>query len=242
MSSEPKRLPNVLTTVTQEQMLQALGQAWVQLRHEAPTQGQLCLLTAQSAFETGWWKFMHCFNIGNVKSREGDGCDFTYFACWEMYSPSQATSAMMGQGDLVSIEGNQNAEGKVKVWFKPDHPVCRFRAYETLELAATDFLSKLMRRFSDAVPEKDAWGAAVAEDPVAFCHALKLKGYYTGSEEIYTRQVKSIFDLLMKKPFDIATFAVPEVPDAVPTEEDLGNWREIGMLQHFGKEDEEDKT
>jgi hypothetical protein len=104
MPSEPKRLPNVLTTVTQEEMVQALGKAWTRLRDDIPTQGRLCLLTAQSAFETGWWKFMHCFNIGNVKSRAGDGCDYTYFKCWEMLTPAQATASMQGQGDLVTIE------------------------------------------------------------------------------------------------------------------------------------------
>lgn len=233
MPSEARRLPHALTSVTSEEMFQALGKAWVRLFEAPPTKESLCLLVGQSAFETGWWKYMHNFNIGNVKSRVGDGCDYTYFRCWEILSPIQA--AIYAKDEAVEVEEGLSLEGKVKAWFAPDHPVCRFRAYESLDLAAVDFLNKLTDRFSDPVPEKNAWAAVLRGDAVSFCHALKLKGYYTGSEEIYTKRVKEIFELLCKKPFDVLPFSTVEEPDL--TDKNVRDARHIGMLQHFGKED-----
>jgi hypothetical protein len=229
----PERLPNQITTVSAQEMFTALGCAWLEGLSERPTGEQLCLLVAQSAFETGWWKYMHNFNIGNVKSVEGDGRDFTYFRCWELFDASQefAFKANKTFGHLVEKDEGYgvDAKNRVKIWFGPDHPACRFRAYKTLELGCVDHLNKLIGRFSDSIPERDAWGAVKNADPVAFAHALKLKGYYTGDEATYTRQVKDIFTMLLKKEFDME-----QIPYFTEKQrEEFSNWRQIGILQHL---------
>jgi hypothetical protein len=208
------RLPDRLTKVTQEEMFAAIGHAFTAYMGGPPTKEKICLLVAQSAFETGWWQFMHCFNVGNAKSVEGDGCDFTYFRCWEVV-PVENAKVMQAHpafGHLVSIQ-SVDAKGRATIWLTPDHPGCRFRAFESLEVGVYDYFKKMVEKYSDEDPEKNAWGAIVRADPVAFVHALKKKGYFTGDETIYTNQVSSIFKMLCKKPFDMAPFAPPEVDE-----------------------------
>ena len=122
-----EELPNELTPATPEQIAVALVRAWRALWNETPTRESLLVLLAQGAFETGWWKSCHCWNLGNAKSIVGDGHCYTYFACSEVLG------------------------GKV-VWFYPPHPASRFRAFRSLVEGAVDYLSLLRRRFSQAWP------------------------------------------------------------------------------------------
>jgi len=174
----PDQLPAQRIQVTPEDMFVALGTAWQHYFNSDANASQLCLLLAQWALETGSGAAMWNYNIGNVKSREGDGRDYTYFSCFE-------------------IEKGQ------KVWYHPDDPTCRFRAFKTLALGAADYLDLLVNRFGDNDPEKDAWGAVGKADPVAFCHALKLKGYYTADEGQYTAGVMARFRHFLQSGFDI---------------------------------------
>lgn len=238
----PERIPDKLTSPTQEEMFAALGSAYVQYMGGPGTKAQICLLMAQSAFETGWWKYMHCFNIGNVKSVEGDGRDFTYFKCWEIV-PTYSVAALQAHakyGHLVSVESSDAKTGRSKIWLSPDHPGCRFRAYKSLKLGILDHFAKLIDKYTDEIPERDAWHFAVQANPTAFVHALKLKGYFTGDEAIYQRQVSSIFTMLMKKNFDMSQFQAPTKNE----EDEIRNWRIIattkGLADMLGREDESD--
>lgn len=222
------RLEHALTTVTQEEMFQAFGSAYLQCMGSTPRREALCLLVAQSAFETGWWKYMHNFNVGNMKSLDGDGRDFTYFRCWEIV-PTYSVKNLQAHpkyGQLVSLESS-DAKGLSKIWLAPDHPGCRFRAYRTLQLGVFDHLLKLLDRYTDVVPEKDAWAYVVAGDPNGFVGALKAKGYFTGDEAIYKKQVSSIFNLLLQKNWDMTLF------QAQPKEEEdeIRNWRITATLR-----------
>lgn len=238
----PERISNQLTTPTQAEMFTALGSAYVQYMGGPPTLEQVCLLMAQSAFETGWWKYMHCYNIGNVKSVEGDGRDFTYFRCWEIV-PTRSVAALQAHakyGHLVSVESSDAKTGRSKIWLDPEHPGCRFRAYKSLQLGIFDHFGKLLDQYTDEDPVRDAWHFAVKADPVGFVHALKLKGYFTGDEAIYKRQVADIFTLLVKKNFDVSQFQTPTKDE----EDEIRNWRIIattkGLADVLGREDEPD--
>lgn len=123
----PERLTNVLTVTTPADVAAGLVQAWRDVFGKAPAKQSLLVVIAQSAFETGWWAKIHCWNFGNAKSREGDGHDYTYFPCTEYVN------------------------GKVQ-WFYPDNPTCRFRAFKTMRLGLIDYLVLLHNRFNKAWP------------------------------------------------------------------------------------------
>ena len=158
----PERLPNVLTTPTHDEMFAAIGSAYLQCMGGPPTKEKVCMIMAQSAFETGWWKYMHCYNIGNVKSVQGDGRNFTYFRCWEMV-PTYSVKTLQAHpkyGHLVSVEWSDD-KGRSKIWLDPDHPGCRFRAYTSLALGVFDHFTKLLDKYTDEDSIRDAWSFVV---------------------------------------------------------------------------------
>jgi len=61
-----------------------------------------------------------------------------------------------------------------------------FRAYQTAEEGAADYLSLLGRRYRGAIE------GARAGDPAQFVRELKSGGYFTGNEELYTRSITSL--------------------------------------------------
>src|SRR6266568_2263174 len=114
----PEELPAIRTPCSPEDLALAFCSAWRALLGSAPSRDSILLLLAHSALETGHWKSMMCNNIGNVKSRDGDGRCWTFFRC------------------------NEIIGGKV-LWFDPPHPVCRFRAFQTLTEGAVDHIAFL---------------------------------------------------------------------------------------------------
>ncbi len=110
---------------------------------------------------------MHCWNIGNAKSREGDGYNWTNFRCWEVIKDR-------------------------KTWFDPPHPQTRFRAFDTLEEGAVDYLKMLHERFFLS------WPAVESGDPKEFAHLLKRQGYYTADEGEYASALNLRFNTYRK--------------------------------------------
>lgn len=161
----PARLPPTVTPVTATDMIGALRRAWFARFGGAPADRSLFVLVAQWALETGWGRGMHAYNVGNIKSVAGDGRDYTYFACDEVL------------------------DGKI-VWYYPDAPACRFRAYPSLDGGVADYLATVHERFDKA------WIAVVAGDPAGYARLLKEERYYTAPEEAYARGLVSIVDEL----------------------------------------------
>ncbi|HWP06900.1 MAG TPA: peptidoglycan-binding protein [Polyangiaceae bacterium] len=128
------RVSDQLTPVTTAQVFDALGAAWRNAFAEEPKRASLLVLLSQWALETGRGKSMHCYNLGNIKSRQASG-DWCFFAC------------------------NEILGGKVR-WFQPDEPECCFRAYPTLDAGAADYLTTLRERFQKAWPAVLAGDAA----------------------------------------------------------------------------------
>ncbi|MGC4092292.1 MAG: glucosaminidase domain-containing protein [Polyangiaceae bacterium] len=62
----------------------------------------------------------------------------------------------------------------------------RFRAYQTAEEGATDYVRLLQKRFPEAVE------SARGGDPVGFVRGLKSRGYFTGDPAAYTRSVVAL--------------------------------------------------
>jgi hypothetical protein len=130
-----------------------------------PSNDCIALLVAHSALETGRWKSIHCFNLGNEKASQEYAGLYCQFRC------------------------NEVINGKVQ-WFDPPHPQCNFRAFQSLESGAIDHLRFLSQRERYA----KAWLAAKSGDPAAFVHALKAGGYFTADEGPYLSAVKSLFE------------------------------------------------
>jgi hypothetical protein len=120
------RLEDKRTPVTEGEVYTALGGAWQTEFGSAAPRSSLLVLLSQWALETGRGHSMHCFNLGNVKSRQQTG-DWCFFRC------------------------NEVINGKI-VWFDPDDPACCFRAFNTLADGALDYLHTLRSRFSAAWP------------------------------------------------------------------------------------------
>ena len=201
ITGAPRRLSPAVTTATVAELSRALVHSWGEAT--APSADGLAVLVAQWALETGWGKSCHAWNLGNVKSVQGDGHDYTFFACWEVLTKAQAASALAtatlradGTGPNVTT-GKARNDGKVEVWFYPDHPGCRFRAFDSLEHGAAAYLAKLRSRFARA------WPYVEAGDPSGFAAALKSQGYFTAPLDgadgyrpllvgIYNRVVKQV--------------------------------------------------
>jgi hypothetical protein len=169
----------------------------------------LCCLLSQWALEGDWGKSTWCWNIGNFKSSEGDGRDWTYYKCDERFDPATAQKYIAGAQPRadgsgltnVAFESN-NADGTVSVYFWPDHPVSRFRAYKSIQAGAIDYVSSLYNRFTKA------WPAIIAGDPDQFVHQLKVQRYFTADEASYTKTVHSLFNTFHGKKFDMSDLPI----------------------------------
>lgn len=122
-----EQLPNMLTPVSAIVLAHALVDAWRGLWSETPKRESILVLLAQGALETGRWRSMHCWNLGNAKHTPGDGRSFTFYRC------------------------NEIIAGKT-VWFDPPHPASCFRAFRSIQEGAVDYLGMLRRRFTKAWP------------------------------------------------------------------------------------------
>lgn len=213
-----KKIPNRMTKVTPLLFLQGISQAWVNLFGTPAKKEQLLVLMSQSAFETGRWNYNHNYNFGNVKSVEGDGRDYCYFACWEVLPKAVAAAYVANSKEgAVARVTDQYSNGTSKVWFDPEHPACRFRAYEvrntdgsidewsSMVLGLMDYLGLLRKRFSKA------WPAVLSGDPEKFVRELKNQGYFTGDLDQYIASEKSLFKEFGHLAVDYAS--LPVVPD-----------------------------
>lgn len=187
-----ERLEARVTPVDRTDVFAALWHAWLQLFDDVPSRKTICLLVAHWAFETGWGKSMWCFNFGNAKAKANGSYDYTYFPCGEVLSVATANrlvAVMPDKAKIVQVVDDDRVE--VKFW--PDHPTCCFRAFETIEEGAIDYLGMLRSRFSKS------WPVLMHGDPAGFVHSLKAQGYFTADEGPYASAVTSIFNGLLKK-------------------------------------------
>jgi flagellum-specific peptidoglycan hydrolase FlgJ len=117
----------------------------------------------------------------------------------------------LGNKKHVSIDGrdwtmfrcNEIIGGKV-VWYDPPNPACAFVAYPDRQSGADDYLTMLRGEF------RAAWVAVVSGDPSLFCHLLKLSGYYTADESLYTHGVVACYQKLDSEMPDDTTIQSPD--------------------------------
>jgi hypothetical protein len=220
-----------------EDVFQGLVRAWQTLLNETPKKESICILMAQSALETGRWKAIHCFNFGNIKSSDADGLDYTFYACNELMPIAMAKQYAAKSPDTAKITAIRN-DGKAWIWFYPDHPASRFRAFKTLDEGALDYLGFLFKKY------RSAWQSVVSGDPTQFSHQLKIHGYYTADEASYTKGVVNIFREFMKLPYDPAsvTFLTEETRQKLDALIALTTQQMVDEIPIIGQADKQEPT
>jgi hypothetical protein len=200
----PSELVAQKTPVSKEDLIRALYEAWTHLFGEPPKKDSIFVLASQWALETGWGASMWNFNLGNVKSVEGDGHDYCFFACNEILKTTTA-HAMATAAPATARVTQDRGDGTSIIWFYPKHSGCRFRAFNTLVDGAVDYIGLLNKRFARS------WPAVLAGDPAQFSHLLRSQGYYTADESAYTRTLTSVFHTISQLNVDYTT--PPELTD-----------------------------
>lgn len=217
----PKRLTAVRTPCTPETMFDAMGQAWVTAFKTQPSKASLVVTLCQWVLETGWGKSCWDWNIGNFRSRDGDGRDWCLYECDERVTAAQATAYVAKAGIRLDGSGlpdakitSYNKDKTVTVYFWPDNPMCRFRAFSSIESGVLDYLTSLNRRFYKA------WPSVVAGDPDQFVHQLKLQKYFTADEETYRKTMRSLFNQLFARDFAMRKFEEVRSSEQAPHDDD----------------------
>ena len=201
----PVELAAAKTPVTRPELLLALWQAWYQIFGTEAKHESICVMGGQWALEDAWGRSMWDFNLGNVKSVDGDGHDYQFFGCGEELPLSVAQHAVH-DSPLVKVvrQYSVNNVPMASVWISPKHPWCRFRAFNSLLEGAVNYVKLLNKRF------QMAWPAVIAGDPALFSHYLKLQHYYTAPESQYTSTIELTFHTMMAVP---VIFTHPDLTD-----------------------------
>lgn len=206
-------IPDCKTPLTKEAAVAALWEGWLKFFGSAPTQSCIEIIAAQWGIETGWGKSCHNWNFGNVKSREGDGFDYQYFACNELLSRATADGYAAKDPEHAKIQAYR-PDGKAWIWFYPPHSGCRFRAFSSPAQGALDHIALLAKHFGAALH------AAVHGDAILYAHALRAQGYYTADEDAYAAGLVGCLRSIQALPIDYDTLPVLSAAD----KERLDGW------------------
>lgn len=173
-------LLDIKTPISKQEAIEALWDGYLRFFASAPKPECIQVIASQWGLETGWGASMHAWNFGNVKSVDGDGFDYVYFACNELLPVNTALAYANADPNRAKITATRE-DGNAWIWFYPKHRGCRFRAFMTPEAGAADHVALLVKHFPAAMR------AAQAGDPALYAHALKMSGYYTADEASYTK-------------------------------------------------------
>jgi hypothetical protein len=217
----PKRLTAVRTPCTPETMFDAMGRSWVTSFKVQPSKPSLIITLCQWVLETGWGKSCWDWNIGNFRSRDGDGRDWCLYECDERLKPAEANAYIAKVGTRLDGSGlpdakitSRNKDGTITVYFWPDNPMCRFRAFSSMDSGVLDYLTSLNKRFYKA------WPSVISGDPDQFIHQLKLQRYFTADEETYRKTFHSLFNQLIGKNFEMKEWAEIHPDEVAPHDDD----------------------
>ncbi len=182
------------------QLVPALRVGWSEVG-----EGGIRTLAAQFAVETGSGSHCYNFNLGNQKG-SGKETHMYLRGVWEGLAPHEvrALQSDVAFGPLVRIEADDEARakghivpsGRLLVIVDPPHPVARFRAFDTLQSGADQFVA-LHRRIAERHPAyMQALRAGEPREVVRLLGSAQIR-YYTGNVEAYmqaTQNQRAIID------------------------------------------------
>jgi len=157
------QIPAVQTPVTAAALYDSLVTAYRQQMGADPARETILCLLAQSALETGRWKYCWCWNLGNIRA-------------WPGWSGAYCQQPRVSE----IVNGRE-------VFYYPPDPMTNFRAYGSLDEAAASYMRTLWGDFPVA------WAYAVHGDVHAFVKALYAGHYFTATEAPYEAAVASIY-------------------------------------------------
>lgn len=159
----PKRTP-----VSRDEFMNSLSRIWDEIFPNIPkTEKGLATIYSKVAFETGGLKLMYNYNIGNIKALPNKG-KWTGFNCSERI---------------------QDNTGKIKnIKFTKKHPICYFRAFDSLDEGIRFYLDFLNSAGKGRY--KEALLAGAKGDVDTFANKLKEAGYYTDDPKTYASGMK----------------------------------------------------
>lgn len=176
--------------------------------------GELGLIMAQSALETGRWQKMWNWNWGNAKAGESYAGMFTCIPLNEVLHGRVVWFAP--EGELVGGPGSALVGEPLPV---PDgHPQTRMRAHANQWEGAQSHAELMQARFPLA------YQALLTGDAARFVHALKTAGYFTADEAPYANTVAAL-----QREFTAKLRGAPY--EEVPVPDDLQE--EVARLQRL---------
>ena len=199
-----KEFENKLTKVSKQQMAVALVEGRKGFYGVYPTKQVVAILLSQWALETGRGRYMHCYNIGNIKASKNYKGNYCYYYCSEIVPTRIANKWKQQYGSLVKVGKRRGRY--VEVFLYPKHPATKFRAYKSLADGAVDYIELLAKRF------RSAMRYAVKGDVEKFSRELHRIGYYTASVDKYTKTMKALYREMIKEAdkLDIPLFTKEE--------------------------------
>lgn len=160
-------IPAQKTPYNQEELLLALVQAYSSLFQEQISFNSLGILYSHISLEVGHGKECYCYNLGNIRRTPNH--------LWTMYFCSEI------------INGKE-------IFYYPPDPGSQFNAYESLEQAAKEYVSFLLKpRYFTAL------GAMREGRYNDYTRLLKIGGYFTASLERYQTTFLKLFEEYQKK-------------------------------------------
>lgn len=108
-----------------------------------------------------------------------------------MYNYNFAGIKGRGPEGMTTVMKTREGYGESTVHIKDG-----FRAYQSAQEGAKDYISLLVRKYGSAID------AAKAEQPERFAHELKVGGYFTGDPVLYAKGVTRLANQAMQHGFD----------------------------------------
>jgi len=183
----------VKTKISKEDFASSVRKVWPKIfPNKAITESGIGVLWAQSSLETGNFDSMWNYNLGNVKATE----KWTQNNKWT-YKPC-----------------NETVNGKsIRFDFFDYHPMCYWRAHDTLDEGMTYYLKTIGSSYGEALD------SAMAGNTKDFVYKLKEKGYFTADPKTYADAVARKYKSYTGKTGDTTQEdSEADIPENAPAE------------------------
>lgn len=182
--------PDEITSVPFEEARKIAVAGLKSLTGKEPDDKVTALVLAKVTLESGrkgttLLTSCHQGNVGNIKAGEDYNGMYTLYACNEIING--VVEWFAPEGKLAGKHGPVVSELHLLPPEGFGHPQCRFRAYANVVDGLYEYLDFIWRE-----KYRDARDALLTGNPIAYVHALKLKGYFTADETSYARGVAGL--------------------------------------------------